>query len=624
MRKKHAAAIYYVCCCYFISQSIVAACFTARRPDYDKSSLSAQAQSQRSLLLNQRILPNKILKCRDVPAALDLLGSAYPHFRVNDISTPKKNLIDALIDDESHAEAYASAGTEAVVVDGKCIAATMEVLRRANRVDLALKLLRLSVIYSARNRNYQSGEQDDGQIRRIYKTVISLLGDNTDDGVNKSELIVHLLRTHMPKQARLQPGVEVFHAAISSLGKQGRPDVVLDLLSELEGRSTQSGSICIDRMSYQTAIASLSKHGSCHEALEVLDRMKRHGFEPNINTYNELLIGVAKAAGLSDQSSWHQVAIAVLDDMIEQGCTPSDQAYNSVISCCGKEGAWGAAAKIQARASRNLVQQPGTVGGRAENQETQTKIFYENLDQYRKADFGKEAWWEIGRYCKADGDTYTIGIQPHRNPLRNGLSLVFYDGSTKLGRMLLKNDEFKDKTSSSLVGMEVTRSRRGEGLSKVFLAIWLSLCLEIGAVPQAGIMNKPLISYGLKQFGFCPQSGGSKVELLRIREQDQIQGNYDWVPLFAIFSANPGRSLSGLYSRRYLRDQNIVVLNHPPSAEHKRRSTTIHLKTTFEHPIARDASSLERDAMSDQLKSILKERLTFLSGGSLLKRVFVP
>lgn len=616
MRKKYAAAI---ACCYFSSHSI-ATCFTAsaRRPRCDKTSLSARAHTQ--------ILRKKIIKCNDVPAALDLLGSAYPHFRVNDVSTPK-NLIDSLIVDESpqHAEAYASAGTE-VVVDGECIVATMEVLRRSgssSRVYLALKLLRLSVLYSARNRNYQSGIQDDGQIRRIYKSVISLLGDNTDDGAKKSELILHLLHTHMPKQAGVQPGIEVFHASISSLGKLGRPDVVLNLLSELEDRSTQSGSVGIDRMSYQTAISTLSKHGSCHEALEVLDRMKRNGFRPNINTYNELLIGVAKAAGLSRQSSWHQVAIAVLDELVEEGCTPSDQTYSSVISCCGKDGAWDAAANIQARASRNLNQQ---IGGRAENQDTQTRIFYENLDHYRKADFGKEAWWEIGQYCKADGDMYMIGIQPHRNPLRNGLSLVFYNhGNTKLGRMLLKNDSFKDNTSSSLIGMEVTRSRRGEGLSKVFLAIWLSLCLEIGAVPRTGIMNKPLISYGLKQFGFCPRSGGSKVELLRIREEDRktlIQGDYDWVPAFAIFSSK--KSLSGLYSRRYLRGQSIVVLNHPPTAEHKRRSTTIHLKTSFEHPIARDKSSVEREAMSDQLKSILKERLTLFSVGGLLKCVFAP
>lgn len=49
----------------------------------------------------------------------------------------------------------------------------------------------------------------------------------------------------MPKQAGVQPGIEVFHASISSLGKLGRPDVVLNLLSELEDRSTQSGSVGI-------------------------------------------------------------------------------------------------------------------------------------------------------------------------------------------------------------------------------------------------------------------------------------------------------------------------------------------------------------------------------------------
>lgn len=189
MRKKYAAITAIAWYCYFGSHSIVASFkATARRHGCDKISLSAHARGC-GVLLNQKILRKKIIECRgDVHAALDLLGSAYPHFRVNDLDA-STSLIDSLIVDESH-EAYESAGTE-VVVDGKCIAATMEVLRRSNRVDLALKLLRLAAFYTARNRSYnRSGKQDDGQMRRIYKSVISLLGDNTDDGANKSELIL--------------------------------------------------------------------------------------------------------------------------------------------------------------------------------------------------------------------------------------------------------------------------------------------------------------------------------------------------------------------------------------------------------------------------------------------------
>merc|ERR1712021_170660 len=101
----------------------------------------------------------------------------------------------------------------------------------------------------------------------------------------------------------------------------------------------------VDRMAYQTAISSLARHGHCREATQLFYRMQSKGFEqPDMNIYNELLIGIAKEAG--NQSSirkndtedasvaggsehgpskpWHQVSLEILRE-IECNTTPTVQ-----------------------------------------------------------------------------------------------------------------------------------------------------------------------------------------------------------------------------------------------------------------------------------------------------------
>ena len=135
--------------------------------------------------------------------------------------------------------------------------------------------------------------------------------------------------------------------------------------------------------------------------------------------------------------------------------------------------------------------------------------------------------------------------------------------------------------------MEVNKARRGEGLSKIFVAIWLRICLETNAYPRAAVMNKPLIAYVLMGFDFVPQNGGSRVELIRLEKDDiSIEKNEDgYNPQFALYSPS-AKSLQGLFSERVLRQQNIAILDHPPSSISREKGTTIYLKTKFEHPIA--------------------------------------
>lgn len=61
--------------------------------------------------------------------------------------------------------------------------------------------------------------------------------------------------------------------------------------------------------------------------------------------------------------------------------------------------------------------------------------------------------------------------------------------------------------SSALRGMLVDERYRGQGHARLFLAIWLRLCLR-GGVPTATTrINKPLLALTLVRLGFTPQRG---------------------------------------------------------------------------------------------------------------------
>lgn len=163
--------------------------------------------------------------------------------------------------------------------------------------------------------------------------------------------------------------------------------------------------------------------------------------------------------------------------------------------------------------------------------------------------------------------------------------------------MLLQNarsDDAEPRYYSSLVGMEVEKARRGEGLSKIFVAIWLRICLKTGCYPRAAVMNKPLIAYVLMSFNFLPQNGGSKVELIRLKNdgskmRDSGEDEGDYNPQFALRPSS-AKSLRGLFSHRTLRTQNIAILDNLPAnlprGASRGNRTVIYLKTRFEHPIS--------------------------------------
>jgi pentatricopeptide repeat protein len=538
----------------------------------------------------------------------------------------------------------------ALIVDVESIIATLDVLGKGGNIPAALTLLRLSVelIVSQQNeiKEDDNGHNRRNELRHIYKAIFSLLGHTYNKRTGSTyhtKLIIHILRHHMLDVAHMAPSVEIYHAAINALGKIGEYDQILEIINELEDQSFNEATLlydCAVAMSYQSAISSLSRHDQCHKALLILQRMQSKGLPVDTNTYNDLLIGIAKEAGRCVKNDgtkkkkklWHTVALEILSNMeLNDTNLPTEQSYNSVLSACGKEGNWKAAANIAKKAKKlRYHNDKGSSDkthhriddddGGDTNEAARSSYYFDNLRSYNKVGKGSDSYWEIGRYHVSTYTSYgnlqcssiIIGIQPHRNPHCNGLSIVFYNDTTasriKLGRILLKNTSSskvqpvnnlnESKTPiyhSSLVGMEVNKARRGEGLSKIFIAIWLHICL-------AAIMNKPLISRVLMDFNFVPQIGGTRVGLIRLTQNnattsissDDAVGREDAEesnsnhnnPQFGLYSLST-KSLQGLFSQRYLRVQNIAILDHaPPSPVSRQNETIVYVKTGFEHPIA--------------------------------------
>ena len=562
------------------------------------------------LRLNQRKLIREMKHTRSNSwKALEILGSAYQHLAISSeemhtigdgIELSFEQLLDILYRDDS----ILSDATLPVVIDGKSTSMAIEILCKARNVAAAIILLKRSTDGCIHNRKlhntfqYQSIlKSDNNELCTIYKSVLSMLGrtqsktssDQNDGSAAYSDLTLHLLLDYIPSVAKIEPELVLYHAALNALGKQGSSEAISTLMNDMKDPAPEP-----DRMAYQIGISSLAKSGKCLEATQLLHQMRLKSISPDITCYNELLIGIARQAGrrrreVNEDISWHKLALDILQDIESQSdlaLSITDQTYNSIISACGKEKAWDAASSIARKASNSTAAMSSI--GTGENDE-QNSPYFRHLDIFHKNGKGNYAYWDIAEY-RSRSRTIIVGIQPHRNPKRNGMSLVFYQNSEKVGRVLLKNDNILSPSTnfyySSIIGMEVNAKMRGGGLSKVLIAIWLDICLKTEAYPRAAVMNKPLISLVLSKFGFTPDEGGTKCALVRLKNNDD-----DDESIFGLYS--PQKSLDGVFSHRVLRTQNMKLLRSLPDSDGG-SSAEVVIKTTFSHPY-NASSEMERE-----------------------------
>eukprot|EP00957_Ditylum_brightwellii_P051959 3941117-Ditylum_brightwellii.AAC.1 len=182
--------------------------------------------------------------------------------------------------------------------------------------------------------------------------------------------------------------------------------------------------------------------------------MKRYGYQPDISTYHEVISAYLKVG------KRHKDALRLLDKIENDvNVVPNSATYNLVIRCCGKDGAWEEASKVTQRSERgslrnNDVNKTNVTFSATTAEESHYSDYFDVLNAFSKRGKAKDEYYHIGTYCRSSQKFYDVGIQPHRNPAQNGISLIFVDGvrKEKLGFMLLRHtseDDYEGKQHSS-------------------------------------------------------------------------------------------------------------------------------------------------------------------------------
>ncbi|GFH55678.1 hypothetical protein CTEN210_12154 [Chaetoceros tenuissimus] len=142
---------------------------------------------------------------------------------------------------------------------------------------------------------------------------------------------------------------------------------------------------------------------------------------------------------------------------------------------------------------------------------------------------------------KKDGTNILVAIQPDQGGRKllfldseNGRSLGYIELETQSAISQSKileqqtqpdnkpnNTENDMMKTSALRGMLVANECRGKGYARLFLAIWLRLCVRGGVTPATTRINKPLLALTLVRLGFTPLRGHHLAQLSNI---NHLQG----------------------------------------------------------------------------------------------------
>ncbi len=142
----------------------------------------------------------------------------------------------------------------------------------------------------------------------------------------------------------------------------------------------------------------------------------------------------------------------------------------------------------------------------------------------------------------------------------------------------------------ALWGIRVDEKRRGEGLSKIFVGIWILLCLRLNLRPKALKIDKPLISLVLQSFGFLPTSTKNAMYVIIDKNvSPQCQKLRIW--------HENGAKLHSRFSLCYLKTQNMELVDELPSNVDEKGNATfakkkVYTNTGFECPPDLDALKL--------------------------------
>jgi len=295
---------------------------------------------------------------------------------------------------------------------------------------------------------------------------------------------------------RKTPSIASYHACLAACVKAGAWEECLEVYQRMPElhRTTLSANI---------VLSAMAKANRGLEALDLFERIKNPNKDSRLKTLNALI-------GMNDLEVAHKF-------QIEYG-TGDTRLLDRLTSAYAKACNWIMVKELNAQR-----------GGIVPQQEARNIApIFEPWHLLQKFGKGRQAFWKLGNYKQ-----FIIALRPNRNPAQNGMKLILLDpvgdNSTecpndsavknkdsqtrKVGYLLMQNTF----DASTLLGVFVDPSYRKNGLSKIFLALWMQLCLEAGLLPLTGVMNKPLICLTLQhtfQYNPMPNRGVS-VQLSR-------------------------------------------------------------------------------------------------------------
>jgi hypothetical protein len=291
-----------------------------------------------------------------------------------------------------------------------------------------------------------------------------------------------------------------------------------------------------DRLSYQYRISALVRSNLVDEACQLLEQLQTNN---------------------SDDDNDHQTA------------TATGAMYDVVIAAYAKQSNREGVQRVHRIRESNL-----TTERKSSSSSSPSVPHYYSFQGLTKVGKGK-SYWEVATYLPLN---ITIGVKPCRDPVKNGIQLVFYENDEcehpkkwerrKLGFLLMKNSG----NQSTLLGMQVFIQRRGQGIAKVCLGAWLWFCLQAGITPTTGIISKPLLALLLQsRFGFVPRKGGTEVELA----PDPTN------PETVLVYAASQKSLRGVFSAWDKQHQTLRLVQQPPDPPGR----LVKIRTSFEAPV---------------------------------------
>ena len=579
----------------------------------------------------------RIRKCGDdFSSALDILYSYQPFLLTEDANRSIS----------THLSKHS--------VDTKPVSMVIHMLSKAQEYDRAYSLLNAAI------QSHKEKQIPTHYLTAVYKSILNMISDQTQDESSVSS-IKQIIHDDIPFHTRSCPSLDIYHTALAAFGKCKRMDCIVELLDQMESNAsivcrlgtgdklddTKEYRFKIpspDRMAYLTALTGSIRCKCPKYAMQILDRMRQQNIDPDKVVYNHILSSIAntKFEGRT------QLTLTIWQEMEDHDVAASDNkklcsegAYHTLIRIFSKENEWDHVLDVRNRLEQNQKQRKDIKSpinlqiNQMKRSRVLTPRYIEDLEKLEKRNEIKKTWYKLGElylpsaFCDIPENTIVFGIQQHKNPVLHGLTLVFYTTTgEKLGFLLIRNSlenstingSINDEREanehfnfgSSILGMKVDEKFRGKGLARIFLAIWLHICLESSAIPTSEVINKPLLSLALTNFGFSPSSS-SAVEIEITKLAPEIAKDYqkckDWMPIFSLYSSNPLN-----FGERELKVNKMIVTNTRPSP----RGKITAVKTCFKH----DDLNLLRSKVNQVLQARNQENcFKTIVDTSLLKRV---